>query len=944
MRPLRLILSAFGSYANRTEILFPETESGLFLITGDTGAGKTTIFDAITYALYNQTSGGERNGAMMRSQYASEETQTYVEFAFLYGEQEYTIRRNPDYRIVKQLKNGKHKEQKVAGAVELVMPDGSVYPEKKSATDAKIVEIIGLTVDQFTQIVMIAQGDFLKLLYTKSDERKKIFSRLFHTDLYRRVEEELKERSGALDEAIRETERALSQERARVVMPSELSLDAETASGGDVQEELSLPELVERLKEAVRNVEEERETAQKRLTEETGKYSAMEADEKLFERLFAAQSQREKLFLKEAEELERKRKLEAAERANQVKGEEEAWIKLQREYEQAVKELEKLEAWILATRKNQEKAAEELSAMEAQFSAFEEENSRKIHRIEESLPQYAALEEKRKLAQKAKERYEELEKAYRKELDKKTKDIEKQELSRAHQEKLLNESRENWEKQSELARAKGEAYERIYATFLREQAGILAQELKEGTPCPVCGAVHHPNPAELSAEAVTKEALELAKKERQRAEEARERANRGFDENRTALEQCLAGLEAARQEFARVSGQKTAELAKQEWENCRSQVEQLAEGLAFQSHSEAEQAAEALRKEQDTKRGQVDAAKREQLAVKEALAQKQGQKEQTALSAEKLLSGQNVQKQKFQEAFEAAGFVSAEEYKSALLMQAAYEGLQEESRNYQDACKNSEGQVAALTDATRGKQRPDLAKQAEVLQQLKAEGQKLEQIYLNLHTAYKTDCAVLQNSEELRKKQEKLAKEDAVVKSLYYTANGRLAGSSKIDFETYVQRQYFRQIIGEANKRLLTMSGHQFMLKLKEDADVGKKTNEGLDLSVYSLITDSERDVKTLSGGEAFLAALSMALGLSDIVGKNAGALRFDMMFIDEGFGSLDATSRAQAIEVLKELAGGTRLVGIISHVTELKEQIDRKLLITRSDKGSRAAWDDAAL
>ena len=183
-----------------------------------------------------------------------------------------------------------------------------------------------------------------------------------------------------------------------------------------------------------------------------------------------------------------------------------------------------------------------------------------------------------------------------------------------------------------------------------------------------------------------------------------------------------------------------------------------------------------------------------------------------------------------------------------------------------------------------------------------------------------------------------------MVKSLYFTANGRLAGSSKIDFETYVQRQYFRQIIGEANKRLLTMSGHQFMLKLKEDTDVGKKTNEGLDLSIYSLITDSERDVKTLSGGEAFLAALSMALGLSDIVGKNAGALRFDMMFIDEGFGSLDAASRAQAIEVLKELAGQTRLVGIISHVTELKEQIDRKLLITRTDKGSRAAWDDAGL
>ena len=295
MRPLKLVLSAFGSYAGRTEILFPETESGLFLITGDTGAGKTTIFDAITYALYNQTSGGERNGAMMRSQYASEETQTYVVFSFLYGEQEYSIRRNPDYRIVKQLKNGKRKEQKVAGAVELVMPDGSVYPEKKSATDAKIVEIIGLTVDQFTQIVMIAQGDFLKLLYTKSDDRKKIFSKLFHTDLYRKVEEELRERSGKLDDAIRENERSLAQEMEQIVIPQELSLE----------EELLLPELVERLAVAESSYEKKREEAQERLSKENGTYSAMEADEELFKRLAAAETQLERLHLQKEEEAAR---------------------------------------------------------------------------------------------------------------------------------------------------------------------------------------------------------------------------------------------------------------------------------------------------------------------------------------------------------------------------------------------------------------------------------------------------------------------------------------------------------------------------------------------------------------------------------------------------------------------------------------------------------------
>ena len=163
----------------------------------------------------------------------------------------------------------------------------------------------------------------------------------------------------------------------------------------------------------------------------------------------------------------------------------------------------------------------------------------------------------------------------------------------------------------------------------------------------------------------------------------------------------------------------------------------------------------------------------------------------------------------------------------------------------------------------------------------------------------------------------------------------------KSNFETYIQRQYFKQIIHEANKRLLTMSNHQFILKLKEEANTGRKTNEGLDLSVYSLVTDSERDVKTLSGGESFLAALAMALGLSDIVERSAGAIHPDMMFIDEGFGSLDAQSRQQAIEVLGELAGDSRMVGIISHVTELKEQIDRKLVVSRTDKGSRAVWTE---
>ena len=480
--------------------------------------------------------------------------------------------------------------------------------------------------------------------------------------------------------------------------------------------------------------------------------------------------------------------------------------------------------------------------MEEKLTAFEEENSRKIHHIEESYVRYDGLEEKRILAQEAKKRYEEQERAYQDELVKKTQNVEKKEKETGRQEKIVNESWKDWEKKGKEAREKVEAYERMYAAFLLEQAGFLAQKLEDGKPCPVCGAVHHPNPAEPSREAVTKEELDLAKEERQAAEEARENANHQYNENLTVRDECRAALAAAKQELAQLSGQQTVELAKQEWENCRREAELLAEGLSFKSRREAEQAAEQLKKEQAARRTEAEKARQEQLKLKEMLDQKQGQKEQKTILVQKRLTEQNEQKQKLQVTMEETGFTSVEEYRTAVLSQKEHDKLQDESRNYQDACKNGEGQVTALTDATRGKIRPDLAGQ----------------------------------SEKLRTERGKLEQEDAVVKSLYFTANGRLAGSSKIDFETYVQRQYFRQIIGEANKRLLTMSGHQFMLKLKEDTDVGKKTNEGLDLSIYSLITDSERDVKTLSGGEAFLAALSMALGLSDIVGKNA-----DMMFID---------------------------------------------------------------
>ena len=279
-------------------------------------------------------------------------------------------------------------------------------------------------------------------------------------------------------------------------------------------------------------------------------------------------------------------------------------------------------------------------------------------------------------------------------------------------------------------------------------------------------------------------------------------------------------------------------------------------------------------------------------------------------------------------------------YHEAYCSEEKRQNLENWLRDYEQACQKNEGQLQILLEKTQGQERCEITGLENKISMEQKVIQELEKGQLAIHAALEQNQSILEHTNRYLERAKQLEEQDRVIKSLSKTANGRLTGSAKIDFETYIQRSYFKQIIAEANKRLLTMSNHQFMLKLKEGANSGKKANEGLDLSVYSLITDSERDVKTLSGGESFLAALAMALGLSDIVGRNAGAIRLDMMFIDEGFGSLDAQARKQAIEVLNELAGDSRLVGIISHVTELKEQIDQKLIVTRTERGSRVEWE----
>ena len=930
MKPLKLTMSAFGSYAGKNVIDFTGQQQGIFLITGDTGAGKTTIFDAITYALYNQTSGGERNGNMMRSQYAQPETETYVELEFLYRGQTYRVRRNPDYKITKTLKNGKIREQKVPHSVELTLPDGTVFPEKKNATDAKIIEILGLTADQFSQIVMIAQGDFLKLLYTKSDERKMIFSKLFRTDIYWKIQENLRRKSMEMDERIQENDRAFEQEKSRIILLPE-------------SEELPLDELVERLRERLKDALKEQNLRRANVEELNKKITKYEEINKLFVSLEKIRQNGKELEARQAESKERRQQIENARKADKVLVAEQQNLRQQQAVEQSVQAIAKMEETLTNNQEMFETLKTQLQEVEAEQKREAADIQKKMLALEQSFPSYEALQNARSEEQQAKKVWEDLEKTSEESFHKKEAGIAALKEQQKRQEQVVEQMKKNWEQTSLSASESAKHYEHMYEAFLKEQAGILAENLSAGCPCPVCGSTVHPDPAKLSDHAVTELEVEQAKKTRAAAEEKRDLAYAAFEAEKTEKQKLAQAVEKEEADFvlAQTIAKQQRKEAEQNYVSLQKIAEQIREKLVYPSLAEAKKQYAAMQKALEAAEQEIERKRQKVSELAEAMNTLKGQKlaeEENQKTAKKLAA---KTEKEYAKLLEKSGFVSEETYHLAILPERSRSKLEREEKEYESQCLRQQSEQKLLEKQVSGKTYTDTT---ELNEQLKAEKQALkeaEKTYMELHTAYENDRSVLQNCAVYLEKGKKLESEDQVIKSLSKTANGRLSGSAKIDFETYIQRQYFKQIIHEANKRLLTMSNHQFILKLKEEANTGRKTNEGLDLSVYSLVTDSERDVKTLSGGESFLAALAMALGLSDIVERSAGAIHPDMMFIDEGFGSLDAQSRQQAIEVLAELAGDSRTVGIISHVTELKEQIDRKLVVSRTDKGSRAVWTE---
>ena len=872
MRPRKLTMSAFGPYSGLTELDFDALgREGLFLITGDTGAGKTTIFDAISFALYGEASGGaeRRASKSFRSDYASPDTETWVEFTFTHRGREYRIKRAPEYERVKLRGEGTTKQDAYA---EFECGETGELITRIAAVNARVAELTGLSRTQFAQTVMIAQGDFLKILNAKSDERKKLFQRIFNTGVFADVQQRLKDMNAECEGALGKLDAAAETELARLTHDAAFSREDEAdALRGDVRAaEKLIPLLKERQDERAARIESAK-TAHERAEREA------EALTEALSRARLILSQRQELAAMEAElardeenageRAAREARLERAKRAARLDG---AELLLRRSH-----------AEVKATRA----ALAALAAAQEARTAGESRRGESAERVKRAEAALEACEAKREALRARAEAMPLLER-----------------LSAARAEYAVQQK--TVAGCMEASRALDAEYSRAKDRFYASQAGLLALTLEEGKPCPVCGATEHPSPAKPSAESVTREELERADKARRSAEERLRRASETAQQQRTAIAKDTERVSALG--FAPDTDMRALN---DECRRLRQEIER------------AESEAKTARAENE--RIIAGAAR---AAAAEDEAKKRLEQQESALAERRTEFGALLHEQ---------GFESGEDYTEAKLPPAQADVMEAELRAAAERARSLKDRAAALREKLAGAEDVSAEDLSAKLDAVRTTARRAAAEDTALTAAQTADETAIARLTAIAEKRAEAQHRWAVVNEVYTTVSGQMSRRTKLSFETYVQQYYFKQVIAAANKRLTVLTDGMFVLRCKEEAK-NMRSQSGLDLDVLDRSTGLWRDVSTLSGGESFMASLALALGLSDVVQSRSGGVRLDAMFIDEGFGSLDENALRQAMELLTRLAGGARLVGVISHMPELKERIERKVIVTKTVSGSK--------
>lgn len=911
MRPIRIEMSAFGPYAGKQTVEMDRLgTSGIYLITGDTGAGKTTIFDAIVFALYGTASSDRRSGDMLRSRYAEPDTPTEVKLVFAYRNKEYEIRRNPTYQRPKLRGEGMTQEN---ASAELRLPGGEILT-RTGEVDEKIREILGMTRDQFMQIAMIAQGDFLKLLLAKTEERRKIFSSIFRTGRYARLEERLKQEARqarkTYDDLVREI--GFEQERARL---------PEGTDRSGLRDE-----------EYLQAIEKFRDEAGKRLEEgEKVQELLRGALDVLAARILAAEEQeKRKKALEETRQQwtdlqtaaeQRKRELEAARSREPEAKEKEARLHVEQDRLQQYDRLEEL--------KRQKNEAEKKQASdEAARKKLEEGRKSLTQQIQDCRQK---IKEKEALAGKAAALSGEKERL-------RSQGAEYNELKTLLE--AYEEASEKWNRAAVTYQAAcgkeqelGESYRRQHRAFLDDQAGILAAELAENQPCPVCGSLHHPLPAVKTDDAPTRETVEQSQKRWEESKTAMDEAGRKAAALRGTRDSSLQHMEEKAKGLNMPTEPVTLkETLMEEQKRFRSKWKEVTEALAA---SEAAAEAKVVLEEK------LETLQRKQEEDEEAYRKLELESARLQEQIENLSANYSELKETLpypdrESAGKAASLLDREIREIREAVQSAEENEKAAAGRIQEA----EGRMSELQKQIREGESAESMTSAELQENQKKK--KGEQLRLQAEAKednliWETNSAAAGSIRKLNGEREQAARKYSMLQNLADTANGNLSGKQRIQLETYVQQQLFDRILVRANTRFRVMSGGQYDLVRRKEYQ--KNQQSGLDLDVVDHYNGTTRSVSTLSGGESFMASLSLALGLSDEIQESAGGVQLDALFVDEGFGSLDEETLDQAMKAIQTLAeDGGRIVGIISHVTELQNRIDRQLLVRKMKSGGSTA------
>lgn len=907
MRPLKITMSAFGPYAGEVTLDMQKLgKSGIYLITGDTGAGKTTVFDAISYALYGEASGNYRENTTLRSKYASADTPTFVELEFEYNNEIYKINRNPEYP--RPNKRGEGFTKQSANA-ELVMPDGSVITKIKEVS-AKVEEIIGINKNQFSQIAMIAQGDFRKLLNCETNERSKIFRKIFKTEPYHNIEIKLSSLFNELKRN-REKEKSGIEQYINQLKCNEndtLSLELERAKSGDVL----IEDVIKLAGEIINKDTLEYTKTQKNIESINEEIEKINSNIKLYENQEATKKAYAEASTK-LEELKTKRNecekaYKSAEAQRERLDDLTRKINLINSKMPKYDELKSLENSINERAQSFEKSNNSLKLKQQEITLLEKEIDEKSKALEEVKGADLLVQKLTVQKEEIKKKAEAL-KELKTEIDR----------CKAEQKNLKNAQSFAKSALDEYGALENE-YNQIYIAFFNEQAGIIADELKDGEPCPVCGSTSHPNLARKSenapSQADVESAQNLVKKAQEKADKARDTAS------------------ALKSRFDEIAA------------NVKSAAKKLF-GTDDNVFDDYNSNINALKKEYDRTLALLKTAN-EKLNLYKKLDKEipKIQEKQKSLSDE--ISTLNTQKAS-DEAFISENTKRVTSIKSELDFESAdlakdklkeYTNLSSDIKNAIEKSKNDfddikskydtqKGTKASLENALKEFKEIDLASLNEKSLKLNEHKNDIDKTAKSLYSRIENNKSRV---DDISKKRDILKEYDdkyVWLKALSETANGDISGKEKITLETFIQMTYFDSIIRKANIRLLTMSDGQYELVRRSDAETLKK-NEGLALDVIDHFNGSTRSVSTLSGGESFMASLCLALGLSDEIQSSNGGIKLDTMFVDEGFGSLDGEALDRALSALTSLSQGNRLVGIISHVDALCDRIDNKIVITK--------------